>query len=51
MQLLARATGNKRLEDELDDLHGVMVRLSARVHKLELEPTATHDESSEAVNE
>jgi len=51
LQLLAHATNNADLERELDDLHGVMVRLSARVHKLSLEPTTHHESHIEVVEE
>jgi hypothetical protein len=51
LQLLARATDNVSLERELDDLHGVMVRLSARVHKLSLDPPTHHEPPIEVVEE
>lgn len=43
LELMARASRNERLEAELVEMHAVMNRLSARVHKLAI---TTHYESS-----
>jgi hypothetical protein len=40
---LATAANHPGLKTELDEMHGVMVRISARIHKLSLTPPTHHE--------
>ena len=43
LTVIGQASGNADFSRELDEMHGIVMRMSARVRKLSLEPT-THDE-------